>query len=213
MDIPTFRRAHAEMVRRMPASVNEALAPLHRATRGPLDLVEEAGRLREQTVATGKYSKDGINDIVKRHLAGEPARILAEHARNIENAKASLAERRANLGKPKIDRTDVFAELQRQELRAALRGMPAADRTRLALGGDPAVIEAVLSAAPALSGLNPNEIAMVQKIAVETHHAKESTDLDEMNDAIAVAEAVVTMARTTIGALVPGDPNPFEIAA
>lgn len=213
MDIQTFRRAHAEMVRRMPASVNEAMAPLHRALRGPLDIVEESARLREQTIATGKYSPEGVREIVKRHLAGEPARILAEHARNIEAAKAGLTARRTDLGKPKIDRTDIFAEMQRQELRAALRSMPAVERTRLVLGGDPTVIEAVLSAPPVLSGLNQMEMENVQKVAVATHHAQEVAAQEELSEAIAVAESAVNMARATMAALVPGDADPFTAAA
>ena len=213
MDIRAFPPAQAALAGRLPSRVGADLAPLQRATHGLLGVVDEAARLREQTIATGKYTQGGVVEIMKRHLAGEPARLLAEHSASVEKAKATLAERRAGLGKPKIDRSDIFGEMQRAELRATIRAMPAPDRVQLACGGDPVITEAVLSAAPVLSGLTAEVIAKVQTIAVSPHHAAELAELEDLDESIKVTEGVITMARGAIGALVPGDPKPFEAAA
>jgi hypothetical protein len=82
---------------------------------------------------------------------------FGQHLKQIRSRAAAMNADLANLRKgfePKApDRSDICAELQRQELRAHLRALPEHERLRLAMNDD-VVAEAVLHGHPALSGMN-----------------------------------------------------------
>jgi AcrR family transcriptional regulator len=198
------------MVRRMPTAATAAFAPMQRALHRSLGVVNETAELAERTTSTGKYSPAGVKEIMSEHIRNKVAPGLAEDRRAIEAAKAQLAARRAEIGTPKIDRSDVFAELQRQEIRAAIRALPASDRFPLVISGDKTVLEAVLSASPLLSGITPDRIAEARKMAVEANYPAEMAEIETIDEAIAVATSILEMAEMAVADTVGGDRAVFN---
>lgn len=204
--------AHADLVRRMPARVDDSTAALHRALHGTAEIVKTFHGVAEQVTSAGKYSPAGILEELASHYREKVAPVMADHRRAIEIAKAQLAGRRDALHRREVDRSDVIAEMQRAELRTFLRGLPMGDRIQAALSGDAAMRDAILGGPAALSGLNEEVFGRVRDAALIEEKPDALRALVDLDEAIAVAQAAVTMTERELGALV-GDGAKQEVAA
>ena len=107
-------------------------------------------------VADKRFSAEGHKDQIKQMLGKGPLSHLDQIRTKLAKPMEALKAERATFV-IEADRTDTFAEMQRQEARAWLRTLPDAERIRVALESKEAVIrEAVAMAPAALSGLPAN---------------------------------------------------------
>lgn len=143
----------------------------------------------------GDLSPKGINGKIRADLAQIVARDLRNHRQAVAERKAELKARREALAAPKIDRTDLLAELQRQEVRAWLRGMaPEARHVALLGDADGSLVEAVLTAPAALSGLNGlNETVRGQIVDayLQNRHGETLAGMEIEEEGLTVAEAAL----------------------
>lgn len=108
-------------------------------------------------IADKRYSADGHRDQIKQMLAKGPLAHLAQIQGKLKKPLETLQAERAKFV-IEADRSDTFAEMQRQEVRSFLRSLPDNERIRLALESkDPVIREAVAMAPSQLSGL-PQDI-------------------------------------------------------
>ncbi len=118
------------------------------------------GTVRENVariVADKRYSQDGHRDQIKQMLGKGPLAHLDQIRAKLKKPIEALQAERASFV-IEADRTDTFAEMQRQEVRNWLRSLPDADRIRLALETKETLIrEAIAMVPPQLSGL-PQDI-------------------------------------------------------
>ena len=119
-----------------------------------------AGTVRENVariVADKRYSQDGHRDQIKQMLAKGPLSHLDQIRAKLKKPIEDLQAERTKFV-IEADRTDTFAEMQRQEVRAFLRSLPDTDRIRLALETKETLIREAVALAPSqLSGL-PQDI-------------------------------------------------------
>ena len=125
---------------------------------------------RTELRKSGHLSDKGVARELRAHLAKNG--VVAELRRSQAAVKAegeAIKAQRAALARPEVDKTDLRAELQRQEVRSYLRSLPMGERTAaLTQTPDPLVFAAVLSAPAALSGVAPALLASVERLYVET---------------------------------------------
>jgi hypothetical protein len=105
-------------------------------------------------VADKRYSQDGHRDQIKQMLGKGPLAHLDQIRTKMKKPIEALQAERAKFV-IEADRTDTFAEMQRQEARAWLRSLPEVERVRAVMESKDAVIREAVALAPAqLSGIN-----------------------------------------------------------
>ncbi len=120
--------------------VGERLQTLKATLDDDRNLSEEGRRTKFAEGATAL-----LKDFAK---ASRPVRVALNHAK----------AQRDGLQPTKVDKTDVVAAMQREEVRAFMRTLPVGQRIATAMA-DPAVGEAVLDgSSPALSGLDARQV-------------------------------------------------------
>jgi hypothetical protein len=115
-----------------------------------------AGTVRENVariIADKRYSPEGHKDQIKQMLGKGPLSHLDQIRTKLTKPMEALKAERATFV-IEADRTDTFAEMQRQEARAWLRSLNDSERLRIALESKETVIREAIAMAPAaLSGL------------------------------------------------------------
>jgi hypothetical protein len=118
-----------------------------------------------------------LKDIAKKGLDG------------VQGERAALATRRP-------DKSDLFAEMQRQEVRTWLRSLPEGERMSVALSSkDPSVRDAILMAPAAMSGLQADVRDHVLTAVLEEAHGPRLRALDETQQAYELLDAAVKTAE------------------
>lgn len=154
---------------------------------------------RDEAAQDKNLSPLGIGAKVRDRAAGALVPGLRHAQGVVERARSDLASKRAALSMPPIDRTDVIAADHRREARALLRSLPELDRTGLLMSNpDPLLVAAALEAPDILSGINPRLRAGIGKAYAATHHAKELTELDDREEAIAATASMVEIAKAEL---------------
>lgn len=161
-----------------------------------MEKIPEIARTKREALGKrGDLSAKGINARLRQDMAQIVTRDLRAHREAVKERAADLKARRAALTSPKIDRTDLLAELQRQEVRSWLRSMaPEARHVALLGDTDGALVEAVLSAPPALSGTDRLPDVVRRQIVDGYLQARHSETVEAMaheEDALTVADAAL----------------------
>jgi hypothetical protein len=113
--------------------------------------------------------------------------------------------------KPPVDRNDVVAAMERQELRATIAEMPDAERIGFVLGtSDPRIIEAVLGQPAVVSGIPEEVFSKVEASYQERRYAKELREIRDLEAVVAEAEAAARVARDEMRQTIGLDPKCFD---
>lgn len=99
---------------------------------------------------------------------------------------------------PKTDAANVADALARQEIRAWLRSLDAADRNQAVLGEDDGIAVAVLTGPAALSGLSKEVEAKVRKLYHERHFAQQSREIEVLEELAMVVDTAAKLARADL---------------
>lgn len=162
-----------EIVNRMAAKAQEISADPHLSQQG------KRARLESEL---GKTAREHLAQLKTRNRA----------------ALASIAAQRAALMPAVKDRDSVTGEMRRAELRAFLRQLSPADRTRILFAGDKDIIEATVDAPAALSGIDDALKQQAVDAYVEKTHAKTVADLAADAEARESVAAALTVAGREI---------------
>ena len=125
---------------------------------------------------------------------------LMDHFRqlqgNVKRARDHVAAQRAALMPTGPDKTDLFREAQRREIRELLGKMSMPERMHMASGSkNPLVVEAILYAPdPAMIGLPANFLADIVRNNMEQTHGSKLKELDALEEDIANADAAIQIA-------------------
>jgi hypothetical protein len=126
--------------------------------------------------------------------AAKPREHLSQLKTKAQASIASIAARKKALQPVVKDHTDPVAEMRRAELRTFLRGMSTAERNRLLFSGDRDIIEAVVDAPAALSGIDEEMRAKAVEHFMEATSGPALRDLEANEDALEAAEAALEVA-------------------
>jgi hypothetical protein len=126
---------------------------------------------------------------------GAPLEHLRQIRRRVANMAADTQNLRLALAPKAPDRSDLFGELQRREVRDHLRTLPDGQRLRLAME-DPAVTEAVLNANPVLSGLSAEQLDLVRDGHIERHFAPQLRGIEAREEVLETVNAAIEIATS-----------------
>lgn len=144
--------------------------------------------------ADRRFSDEGRRGEIINALRAGPLEHLGQLRAQPDAELARLRAERESFAARGPDKGDLFREMQRQEVRAALRQMPESARQKLALETtDPLMREAIMFAPAAMSGLGEDIKSAVTRAAVEaTHGARLSAiaNEEELHEQVATAMQV-----------------------
>jgi len=165
---------------------------LRNAAAACLDL---AASVRERRAALDKdanLTERGRAQAIGDALTKQFAPKFRKAQQPIAAALAEVEKRKLALTLPTPDRTDLAGVLERQEIRAYLRGLPIAERSALVFSSkDQGIVDAVLTAPAELSGIPQDRFEALQNITRERLHGPAMKE-------IAAAEAVALEAMAVI---------------
>lgn len=110
----------------------------------------------------------GLQRALQKAINGDPVNGFKAAHGHYQAKLQEFREARAKLANPKIDRSDLGALLLRQEIRAMVRSMPAAERIRFIFDQeDPVFLAAMLEVPAGMTGLHAAQIAQLQSAWIE----------------------------------------------
>ena len=186
------------------------LNPLTGAFGTALRIAEALPKVREEAGRSGELSRKGIAARV-REAAARDVRALKGAREEADRVRALLLRERAGLGLPAIDRKDAAGAIERMEARAFLRGLAHGERVKLAME-DRLFAEAALSAPAALSGFDAATLDALRARLAETASPAAVAAIEEMEEALTVADAALALAESVIAeeADARSDPGAFK---
>lgn len=138
----------------------------------------------------------------------EVARSRAELRRLGEAARAELKA----LALPAIERGDIVAEMREAEMRAIVRTMPQEQRDRPSKLS-PAMVAAIVRAAPELSGISPSVHEMLHSQLIETAHPEKVAAIRSELEGLQFAELAIKETDkilTEAASFAPGEEQPYR---
>ncbi|TGP50417.1 hypothetical protein EN873_24950 [bacterium M00.F.Ca.ET.230.01.1.1] len=188
---------------------------LREAATACLDLAEKFGQRAAAIKADPSFTEVGRqktirDEAAKTYLPGLKA-AFAPIAKALADSKMARAALSASVF-PQPDPTNIAAALERQEIRALVRGMKPAERMAfIGASRDERIADAVFSAPPALSGLLDEQFGQLRDL-VMNRRVKEGqvAGIQEAEEAAEAAQAAMLIARNDIKALVGLNDRAFE---
>ncbi|TIT36188.1 MAG: hypothetical protein E5W65_10515 [Mesorhizobium sp.] len=180
-----------------------------------LDLAERFGKRAASIKNDPNFTDVGRDktlkdEAAKSYLPGLKA-AYAPIARALSDAKAARAALSASVF-PHPDSTNIAAALERQEIRALVRGMKPAERMAfIGASRDERIADAVFSAPPALSGLLDEQFGQLRDLVMNRRVDEgQVAGIREAEEAAEAAEAAMLVARNDIKAIVGLDDRTFD---
>jgi hypothetical protein len=188
-----------ELLKRLPASAAEERAIVEALSGLPNAIREKAAAIR----ADGRLSETGKAADVRTMAKGAPLDHLRQLRQRAVNMSADVTNQRKAFAPPAPDKTDLFAEAQRAELRAYVRSLSAGERFR-AVWDDPALQEAVLQGHPGLSGLStesegedgPSQFDRVKDHYLQTKFGEQIRAVERREEVVEVLNSAVEIATS-----------------
>lgn len=178
-----------EFLKRLPSSAAEERAIVEALFGLPNTIREKAAAIR----ADGRLSDGAKADDIRQMAKGTPRQHLQQLRSRAAAMKADVQNRRLALKPKEVDRSDLYAEMQRRELRDHLKTLPAEQRLRAAMD-DPAITEAVLNAPAALSGLSAEHLGLVRDGHMEKTFGPQLADIEKREAVLEVINSAVEIA-------------------
>lgn len=177
---------------RLPASAPADLADDIRSAFGIVDrfkgIVAEISADRRFT-AEGRQER--INEALKTKALGHMRQMESKVDGLIAGSKAEHAK-----FKPAApDKSDLYSEMQRREVRDYLRSLSEVDRLRVVYGtDDPLIREAIAHAPAVLSGLSEEHKGRVVDTLVQSVYGERAARLDEIDEGLMTARGALQVA-------------------
>lgn len=175
--------------------------PTFAKLRAAYDTALESGTQFQEKSATlrknDRLSEKGIAEALSRYVTDDGMPHLAQNKLKAVGAiRRDVAARLNKMVPVEIDKTDVVAEMQRREIRDALRTMPNEDRIKtIESNKHPEIINAVLSAPSFLSGVPDSVRKMAEDRILGEKYGDERKLLGETLEAAELVERAYDAAR------------------
>jgi hypothetical protein len=180
----------ANFTSRLPADAAEERQLVEVAFAAVSNLQKRAAEIRANPNLTEVGKREELKKVALNELSGPLKQAKARAAAlgvGVENLRKGF-----RLKEP--DKSDLFAEQQRSELRTFLRSQPEIERLRLALE-DPAVAAAVAPATPALSGLSKQAHDLVVGAMIKREFGAQAAGVERRAEIVDNVSAAVEVAR------------------
>ncbi len=158
-----------------------------------------AANKRRELSSDGSLSDKGVETKLQQYLDASITPAIKRYERQVEETQLSIAEMRAALMRPSIDKTDAAGAVLRQETRTYLRGLSAADRISILMNdSDPMFLTAVLEAPSELSGLTAEMREQIEAAYLQHAHPEETARLQERAEVAELLGVSLSMLSTDI---------------
>jgi hypothetical protein len=164
-----------------------------------LDIAEAFSDDCQHVARNRDLSEVGRANAMKTNLQ-RAVRDLRDARKPVDDLRKTLEGKRAAVKAPAFDRTDLVGALNRQELRAAMRGMDTVQRAAL-ITTEPAFADALLEQPPVLSGLTPNEgflVQAAQDARLKTLFGPQLAEIAELENTLNEAAGIAAVARNDL---------------
>src|SRR4051794_24496771 len=164
----------------------------------------------------GTMTELGQRQALRDALVSNFGKTIGRARDPITKAKKEIQDRRAAMKIKAVDPSNIAAALERQEIRAYVRGLAPGDRQSLAMTTkDPRLLEAMVTAPPELSGFTSmkNFAQLIEQIEAryfELNYGPEIAAVQALEDVVAEADAAVQVARNSVQSTVGMDDRTFN---
>jgi hypothetical protein len=190
---------------------NPATARLAAAAAECLTISERFANQRELLERDGYLTPEGKRVKLAEALTKQFARDLRDARKPIESAAQEVTRLRGEVKPVQVDRTDVVAAMERQEIRAFIRSLPSGDKIAALLKqADPKILDAVLDAPAALSGVPEEHYARAKTAREEQLHGPQLREIEALQSVVDEANAAAQVARNDLVTTVEMDQASFD---
>jgi hypothetical protein len=178
---------------------NENLARFYNNFERVETLAEKLKSKRDELSKSAALTDTGKVEGMRAFAAKEIVPALHRERNDLEGWVARMAERRQKLAQPEVNKMDTVAAMQRQEIRAFLRGLSDGQRIGLLFGNpDEQTLAAVLEMPAAMSGLTDEMRRKVQDVQMEKQHPETVKLFADAEAAIGLADTAIRMTLNEI---------------
>jgi hypothetical protein len=186
-------------------------AKLRAAAQKCLAISERLAQERAAIDRDGHLTREGkqarLTEVLKKNYGRE----LRDARKPFDEFARNIAAVRETVKPVTVDRTDVVAAMERQEMRAFMRGLSNAEKTALLLESpDARFLDAVLDAPAALSGIAPEIYGRAKDAREEQIHGPVLRELEAMEALLADAQNAALIARNDLMSIVDLDQRAFD---
>jgi hypothetical protein len=178
------------------------IARLRQAYLGALDAVDKLEARKADALASGKFTATGAADHVSEFAFSELASVFKRGRNVIDAARREAKGLRDKIKLQPADKTDVVGYMRRQEMRNWLRGLKNEDRNRFISQNrdklDPDMALAIVEMPAEFSGVLETDRNNLIDRALQAQHGEEMARLQELEEAITIAESAVETGRDEI---------------
>lgn len=196
---------------------------LEEGYRFALDARRQIENHRSQVAGTGRFTEGGVGAEVLRFAKETAIPAVSRGRLAIKQARNQVQARRDQIKTAKPDPTDIVAAFKRESIRQELLAMPR-DRRDQALSRHAAELNLeVLHAVLEMSELpwrtaeqkfvSDETRAILQRHAVAPEHRAELAEIDELEEAIKLAEPVIARGRDAVRTELSMTPLAFDALA
>jgi hypothetical protein len=184
-----------QLIGRIPASSTA----LRQAALACLDVADRF-RAREAEVKSDiGFTPVGRSKTLKDEASKSYLPALDAAFRPIADALAAAKRARASISFTAPDPSNITAALERQEIRAMVKGMKLGERMAFLTGNkDERIADAVLSAPAPLSGLDDEQFGIVRDMAVDRRFGDKVAEIRAAEEAAEAAQAAMLVAGNEI---------------
>lgn len=180
-------------------AANPLFADLRKAYDLAINSADAFAVFKKAHVDGGMYSEKGLREELHKYAAEQLPELMKNRLEATARTRREALARREAMAPVKIDRTDLFAELQRREIRDRFNAMPAKKREEAVRGDAPAELIDALLAAPAMSvNLPPSMLEMIRSKRLQTTYGAEADTINEVLEATDAVDRAYEAARDEI---------------
>jgi hypothetical protein len=167
-----------------------------------LDAVDRVGERKSEALKSGKFTEQGVADSVAQFALSELTPVFKRGRNVIDAARREAKGLRDQIKLEPTDKTDVVGYMRRQEMRNWLRGLKNQDRNRFISQNrdklDPDMALAIVEMPAEFSGVLETDRDNLIDRALQAQHGEAMTRLQELEDAITIAESAVATGRDEV---------------
>jgi hypothetical protein len=192
-------------------AAHPSTAALRKAAEACFTIAEKFAKHRDSLERDGFLTPAGKRAKLTEALTKQFARDMRDARAPIEAAAKDIELLRGNIKPVQVDRTDVVAAMERAEIRAFIRSLPSADKIAALLNhADPKILDAVLDAPAALSGVPEQHYAAAKEAREEQLFGPQLKEIEALQAVVDEASAAATIARGDLRSVTALDEREFE---
>lgn len=171
-------------------------------------LRSEHGRLAQ----TKRFTPLGLSEAAGEYALTNSLPALKRARVQVDRLKAELVERKSKLTIKKPDPADTIGEMQRAEMRKALREMNDNARREFinSRRDDPSVVQAIVHAPAALSGVHGTMYENMLNEQLNREHGEALGELNDLAEVVSTADQALSVARSEARTIIGCAPDVFE---